>query len=62
MTTNEYLEKKIDNLIKAIRKDLITKDAAYYQFAGYLKALEEFDIITKAQQKYFVLELSKVLY
>lgn len=37
MKTTELLEKKIDNLITAIRKDMILKSDAYSQFVGYTK-------------------------
>ena len=62
MNTNEILETKIDNLLKAIRKNLILKDDAYSQFVGYTKALTEFNIITKETAKHYRLELAKVLY
>ena len=62
MKINELLEKKIENIIKAIRKDLINKMDAYNQFHGYTKALEEFRIITKETAIFYRLELAKVLF
>ena len=62
MKTTELLEKKIDNLITAIRKDMILKSDAYNQFAGYTKALTEFGIISLEEAKHFRLELAKVLF
>lgn len=60
MNTNTILEKKIDNIIKAIRRDLIGKMEAYNQFHGYTKALAEFGIITEETAVYYRLELAKV--
>lgn len=62
MKTSEYLEKKINNLLTAIRKDLILKNDAYSQFVGYTKALAEFGIITADEAKHYRLELAKVLF
>ena len=62
MNTNAILEKKIDNIIKAIRRDLIGKMEAYNQFHGYTKALVEFGIITEETAVYYRLELAKVLF
>ena len=62
MNTNQILETKIDNLLKAIRRDLIEKRDAYSQFAGYTKALVEFGIITVETAKHYRLELAKVLF
>ena len=62
MRTNELLETKINNLLKAIRRDLILKNDAYSQFVGYTKALAEFQIITEETAKHYRLELAKVLF
>lgn len=62
MNTNAILEKKIDTLLKAIRKDLINKIDAYNQFHGYTKALVEFGIITKETAIEYRLGLQKVLF
>lgn len=62
MKINELLETKIDNIIKAIRRNLIEKNEAYNQFHGYTKALEEFGIITKETAIYYRNELAKILF
>lgn len=62
MTTKDFLETKISNLLSAISKDLILKDDAYSQFVGYTKALSEFGIITIEEAKKYRLQLARVLY
>ena len=62
MKLNELLETKIENIIKAIRRNLIEKVEAYNQFHGYTKALEEFGIITKETAIYYRNELAKILF
>ena len=62
MKLNELLETKIENIIKAIRRNLIEKIEAYNQFHGYTKALEEFGIITQETAIYYRNELAKILF
>ena len=62
MKTNELFEQKINNLLKAIRKDLISKNDAYNQFIGYVKAFTELGIITPAEAADYKLQLAKVLF
>ena len=62
MSKTEYLEKKLNNLLTAISKDLILKDDAYSQFVGYTKAFAELGIITSDEAKQYRLRLAKVIY
>lgn len=62
MTVNELMEKKIENLIKAIRRDLISKNEAYNQFLGYTKAFTELKLMTPDEAGKYRDELAKVLY
>lgn len=57
-----YLEKRMNNILFAIRKGLLEKKEAYDQFVGYTKALTEFGIITLDTAKQYRAELAKVLY
>lgn len=62
MTNKEFFEKKMDNLLHAIKKSLILKDDAYSQFAGYTKAFTELGIITNEEAKQYRLQLARILY
>lgn len=62
MNIQEFSEKKINNLLGAIRKDLIEKETAYSQFVGYTKALTEFGIIKADEAKEYRIQLAKVLF
>lgn len=62
MTVHELMEKKIDNLLKAIRRDLISKDEAFSQFIGYTKAFAELGLLTAETTTTYRNELAKVIY
>ena len=62
MDVTTILETKIDNLLKAIRRDLVEKRDAYSRFAGYTKALVDFNIITEETAKHYRKEFAKILF
>lgn len=62
MTTKEFIEKKMDNLLHAIKNNLILKDDAYSQFIGYTKAFAELGIISNEDAKQYRLQLARILF
>lgn len=62
MTTKNFIEKKMDNLLHAIKNDLILKNDAYNQFVGYIKAFAELGIITNEEAKQYRLQIARILF
>jgi len=62
MRTTELLEIEVNNLLTAIRKDLILKDDAYSQFVGYTKAFLKLGLITNEDAKSYRIQLAKILF